>query len=131
MTSFQSSTTLNTPINQVYTFLANLNNHGQLMPDNITDWQSTNNEATFAIKNMAKLALTLTNSLENSEILITSTAPSPFALEMRWSLSTLNGQTQVQFNLDAQLSMMLKMLASTALQKLVDYQTTALKTMLG
>ncbi len=130
VSTFQSSTTITLPISQVYSFLADLNNHAQLMPDNVTDWQSTQTEATFTIKNMAKLALSLTSKTEDSEILIASTTPSPFEVIMRWTLSPLDGQTLVNLNLDAQLTTMMKMLASTALQKLVDYQTDTLKTLL-
>ena len=68
MTIIQNSVDIHKPIAEVYTFLADLNNHEQLMPDNIYNWTSTADEARFTIKNMAKLALKISQPIENKEI---------------------------------------------------------------
>ena len=41
MTTFESKASINKPANEVYQFLADMNNHQQLMPENIQDWTST------------------------------------------------------------------------------------------
>lgn len=130
MISFESSVTINQPINQVYNFLSDLNNHSELMPDDVSDWASDTDNATFAIKNMAKLTINVVSRSVDSEILITSSAPSPFKIEMRWTLNAVNQETVVNLNLRAQLSPLLKIMASTALQKLVNHKTSALKSIL-
>ena len=62
-TSINSTVTLHKPIADVYTFLADLNNHQQLMPENIYNWSSTTDEAAFTIQNMAKLAIKVSSRI--------------------------------------------------------------------
>ena len=55
MTVIESTVELDFPVDKVYLFLEDLNNHQQLMPENIYNWSSTRDEASFTIENMAKL----------------------------------------------------------------------------
>ena len=126
MTTFESSTNLVQPIANVYAFLSDLNNHQQLMPENIYNWTSTQDEAQFTIQNMAKLSLKVASRIENQEIAIIPSEETPFALEMKWTLTQNEGQTIANLTVSAELNMMMKMLASAPLQKLVDHQTEAL-----
>jgi carbon monoxide dehydrogenase subunit G len=126
MTVFESNININQPLEKVYQFLNDLNNHQQLMPDNIYNWTSTNDEARFTIQNMAKLALKVSSRVENLEINIVPSEEAPFAIEMKWMVSTDGVTTNANFKVSAELNMMMKMLASGPLQKLVDYQTAAL-----
>jgi hypothetical protein len=127
-TSINSTVTLNKPVAEVYTFLADLNNHQQLMPENIYNWSSTTDEAAFTIQNMAKLAIKVSSRIPNQEIVAIPSAEAPFDLELKWELQDLgNGTTEATHTISAELNMMLKMLASGPLQQLADHQTTKLK----
>jgi len=127
-TSINSTVTLNNPVAEVYTFLADLNNHQQLMPENIYNWSSTTDEAAFTIQNMAKLAIKVSSRIPNQEIVAIPSAEAPFDLELKWELQDLgNGTTEAKHTISAELNMMLKMLASGPLQQLADHQTTKLK----
>lgn len=128
MTIIQSKTIVNKPVDSVYTFLADLNNHQQLMPDNIYNWSSTGDEARFTIQNMAKLALKVSSRSENHEIVIKPSEEAPFPVELKWTLLDAgNGTTEAVHTISAELNMMMKMLASGPLQKLADHQTVQLK----
>ena len=126
MTIFESKANINKPANEVYQFLADMNNHQQLMPDNILDWTSTMDEARFNIQNMAKLALKIESRLVNSEIKIIPFEKPPFDLELKWTLVDTGTHTEVAFTIAADLNMMMKMLASGPLQKLADHETQQL-----
>lgn len=126
MTIFESRTIINKPIDEVYQFLADMNNHQQLMPENIQHWSSTTDEARFNIPNMGSIALKIENGLINSEIKIIPSEKPPFALELKWNLTTIGNTTTVIFSIAADLSMMMKMLASGPLQKLADHETQSL-----
>jgi hypothetical protein len=126
MTTFTSKATINKPVNEVYQFLADMNNHQQLFPENVKDWSSTADEARFRIENMASLAIKMQERTENKEIKITAIEKPPFALELKWVFSAENNTTEVMLTLSADLSMMMKMLASGPLQKLADHQTKTL-----
>lgn len=132
MTIIESAVEINLPIEKVYAFLADLNNHQQLMPENIYNWSSTEDEASFTIQNMAKLAIKISNRIENQEIVAIPTEKPPFDVELKWTVTAAeNGSTTAQHTITADLNMMMKMLAAGPLQKLVDYQTNKLKEILG
>lgn len=126
MTTFESSVSIAQPIEKVYAFLSDLNNHQALMPENIYNWSSTADEARFTIQNMAKLALKVSSRIENAEILIEPSEEAPFALSMKWLIVTDVDGTTAKLIVSAELNMMMKMMASGPLQKLVDHQTSAL-----
>lgn len=126
MTVFESTVSIAQPIEKVYAFLSDLNNHQQLMPENIYNWSSTADEARFTIQNMAKLALKVSSRVENAEIVIEPSEEAPFALDMKWFLVVDVNGTIAKLTVSAELNMMMKMMASGPLQKLVDHQTSAL-----
>lgn len=132
MTIIESKATINKPVSEVYSFLMDLNHHQQLMPDNIYNWSSTKDEARFTIQNMAKLALKVSNRIENKEITIIPSEKAPFDVELKWSLmDNGDGTTEAKHIISADLNMMMKMLASGPLQKLADHQTIQLKNLLS
>lgn len=127
MTVIESTAELSSPVAEVYTFLADLNNHKQLMPENIYNWSSTEDEASFTIQNMAKLAIRISSRIENQEIIAIPTEKPPFDIELKWTVAENgNGGTTAKLIISADLNMMMKMLAAGPLQKLADHQTQSL-----
>ncbi|MFA4868210.1 MAG: SRPBCC family protein [Pedobacter sp.] len=127
MTVIESTTDVNLPVEKVYAFLADMNNHQQLMPENIYNWSSTEDEASFTIQNMAKLAIKITSRVENKELIAVPTEKAPFDLELKWTVADNGkGGTTASHIISADLNMMMKMLASGPLQKLADHQTERL-----
>lgn len=122
MTIIEGKSTLNAPIEEVYNFLEDCNNHEQLQPENIYNWVSTKDEASFTIQNMAKFALKIDNRVPNSEILLLPKGDAPFDVSITWKLNPSDSGTEATLTLNAELNMMLKMIASGPLQKLVDFQ---------
>lgn len=128
MTNIESKVSVNKPATEVFDFLADLNNHQQLMPENIYNWSSTKDEARFTIQNMAKLALKVTSMIPNKEIIVKPSEAAPFELELKWTFNdTGDGKTEVLYTIAADLNIMMKMVAAGPLQKLVDHETAQLK----
>ncbi len=100
------------------------------MPENVENWNATNDEASFTIKNMGKLSLKVKNRVENREISIVPAEKPPFDLELKWTLTENNNRTDVLFTIDANLNMMMKMMASGPLQKLADHETQSILSIL-
>ena len=101
------------------------------MPDTISNWSSTRDQASFTIQNMLKLFLKIAERVPNSVIKIGAVQDPPFPLEVYWHLSASGAQTEATFTINADLNMMMKMMASGPLQKLTDHETGALKQILG
>ncbi|PST82647.1 orotate phosphoribosyltransferase [Pedobacter yulinensis] len=132
MTIIENTVTIARPVQDVFNFLTDMNNHQQLMPENIYNWSSTRDEARFTIQNMAKLAIHISERKEFSEIIAVPSEQAPFGVELKWTLEDLgNGSTAAKHIISADLNMMMKMLASGPLQKLVNHQTEKLKEILG
>ncbi|RZA01957.1 MAG: SRPBCC family protein [Sphingobacteriaceae bacterium] len=126
MTTFQSKITINRPVAEVYAFLADMNNHQQLMPDSISEWSSTVDEASFNIQNMVKLSLKVDSRTPDKLITIIPAAKPPFDMNLTWALSGDDKETTVTYTISADLNMMMKMMASGPLQKLADHETSSL-----
>ncbi|MGO3107360.1 MAG: SRPBCC family protein [Sphingobacterium sp.] len=131
MTIIQNDIEIPKIVDEVYSFLSDLNNHEQLMPGNITNWSSSYDHASFTIKNMAKLSLKMTQRIENKELVCMPEGDTPFALTLRWKLEQVGTEATVaSFVIEAELNMMMKMMAAGPLQKLVDHQVSKLKEIL-
>lgn len=132
MTIIQNNIEVQKSVAEVYAFLSDLNNHEQLMPENITAWSSSYDHASFTIKNMAKLSLKMSQRIENKELVCVPEGDTPFALTLRWKIDQQGASTTIaSFVIEAELNMMMKMMVSGPLQKLVDHQVNKLKEILG
>lgn len=132
MTTIQNTTEINRSVGEVFAFLTDLNNHEQLMPENIYNWSSTADEARFTIQNMAKLALKVEERVANQIIKLIPSEKAPFEVALRWELKAVSDtETKATFVIDADLNMMMKMIATGPLQKLIDFQVNKLKAVLG
>jgi carbon monoxide dehydrogenase subunit G len=132
MTAIESSQIIQRNISEVYQFLADMNNHQQLMPENIYNWTSTVDTASFTIQNMAKLAIHISERVENEKLVAVPSEKAPFDLLLQWSLKDNgDGTTTATHSIHADLNMMMKMIASGPLQKLADYETQTLKSVLA
>ncbi|QNL48431.1 SRPBCC family protein [Olivibacter sp. SDN3] len=128
MTTIASKCIIKQPIETVYNFLSDCNNHEQLMPENVYNWSSTTDEASFTVQNMTKLSLKIGQRIENKEILFVPVGEAPFDLSLTWKLNMIDATaTEAVFTIIADLNMMMKMIASGPLKKLVDFETSKLK----
>lgn len=102
------------------------------MPDTIYNWSSTHDEARFTVQNMAKLALKIDRRIENSEVVFVPLEKAPFDVTLRWELASQgDSQTIARLIIEADLNMMMKMVAAKPLQKLVDHQVDRLKALMA
>jgi len=125
--TFESKVTIQQPVNKIFGFLADMNNHQQLMPENIlNDWKSTTDGASFVIKNTINLSLKIDSRIENKEIRIIPAEKAPFELELKWKLTPAGDTTDVVFTIEAELNLMMKMVVSGQLKKLAEHETNSL-----
>jgi len=103
-----------------------------LMPkDDISEWKSTVDEASFTIRNMIKLSLKIDERMPVSELKIVPAEKPPFDMELKWILTPSNNGTEVLYTITADLNMMMNMVASGPLQKLADDETANLFSLLN
>jgi carbon monoxide dehydrogenase subunit G len=113
---------------EIFNFLASFNNFEKLMPEQVTNWQSTHDSCSFTITGMADLAMKMDRKEANSLVSYASDGNSPFPFQLSFDLSADNeNRCRVQANLSAKLNPMLKMMASRPLQNFVNLLVEKLK----
>ncbi len=138
MATFKNQIVVTKPLAEVYDFLADLNNHEKLMPPEVKDWQSSRDQASFSIPSVPGLSLKVEDRAENQHIRIIPAQKAPFDISLTWHTEAIDEEvagdqeeTRVWLVIEAELNMMMKMLASAVLQKLVNEQVNNLKTALA
>jgi carbon monoxide dehydrogenase subunit G len=112
---------LGVPSEKAFAFLSDLNNLEHLMPEQVINWQSTETSCSFDIKGMAHINLERAETVPYKMIRISSGTDNPIDIEFRCNLEpVLTDQTTAWIELTADLSPMLKMLASGPMQNLVN-----------
>jgi hypothetical protein len=115
-------------VEKAYAFLFDLNNLNQLMPEQVVNWQSTEDSCSFDIKGMAHISLKRGETIQNKLVRIISLPENPIDLEIRGNLEKQTDiQTTLWIELSADLSPMLKLLASGPMQNLVNIMANKLE----
>ena len=113
MTRIESDKTIvNKSPEAVFNFLSNFNNFQRLMPEQVTNWQSTEEECSFTIAGMASLGMKILEKKPHSFILVGKHGSAPFDFTLECILSEKNpSETEAQLAFNADLNPMLKMMA--------------------
>lgn len=113
MTRIESETaTVNKSAEEVYKFLSNFNNFGKLMPEQVTNWESTEDECSFTISGMASLGMKIIEKKPNNLIKVTRNGKAPFDFTLDCMINESDANAcKVQLAFDADLNPMLKMMA--------------------
>ncbi|MFZ4740542.1 MAG: hypothetical protein ACOYLE_05210 [Bacteroidales bacterium] len=120
--------TINNSQEKIYSFLSNFNNFGKLMPEQIINWQSTENTCSFTIKGMTDLSMQIKEKMPFHTILISSYGKTPFEFELKCSFEALDiNRTESQLTFFADLNPMLSMMASKPLENFVNMLNIRLK----
>jgi carbon monoxide dehydrogenase subunit G len=131
MTKFESApVVLNTPCEEVFSFLSDFRNIKQVMPDQIINWEAEKDSCSFTIQGMADLSMRLASKSDCRNIHIISEGNNPIEYSMDYFfIKKGDSQCEVTVLLEAELNAFLKMMASRPLQNLVDMIAGKLKEM--
>ncbi len=122
MATFQSKqVSLNTNNITAYTFLSDFRNFGTVMPEQIKDWQATENSCSFTIPNMANIQMSIKEKIEGQKISIIPDASFAFPFELSCNFNAISDNTSnVTIIFDANINPMMSMMVSKPLQNFVD-----------
>lgn len=124
MTRIESDkTTINKSQSEVFSFLSDFNNYKSLMPEQVVDWKSTNEECSFTIKGMASLGMKIKEKKPESEIIIEKNGKAPFDFELHCMIDKAGenqNQSYLQLFFDADLNPFLKMMAEKPLKNFLN-----------
>ena len=131
MTRIESDKTIvNKSDKDIYNFLSNFNNFQKLMPEQVTNWESTEDECTFTIAGMATLGMKITEKIPNDLIKVVRHGKAPFDFTLQCHINKKSEKdTEVQLAFDADLNPMLKMMAVKPLTNFLNILVGKLKEM--
>lgn len=113
---------------EVYEFLCDLRNYGQLMPSVVSNFTSNEKEADFEISGLGKIHVEITKTIPGEKVELTPSGKLPFQFDLAWEISDKNGKANVTAVANADLNIFMKMMAEPQLNKFVQAQAETLKT---
>ena len=123
-------TSIDCPIGKIYGFVSDFNNFQKLMPEQVTNWQSTADTCSFNISGMGTIALRIKEKLPETKVVIVpdSDTKIPFTFQLFCKLHPLTtDQTEAEFVFEHEMPAMISLMASRPLQNMVDIIAKKLK----
>jgi len=112
----------------IFNFLSNFNNFEKFMPEQIANWQATENSCSFTIQGMADIGMKIQEKIPHTKIIIVPDGKVPFEFELVCSLKNISSdKTETQLFFNADLNPVLSMMASKPLQNFVNILGEKLK----
>jgi carbon monoxide dehydrogenase subunit G len=130
MTRIESDTRIiNKKQEQIFNFLSDFNNFETLMPDKVVDWKSDKESCSFTIQGLASLGMRIVEKEPYSYIKIIDEGKVPFKFEFYVNIKNISeNKSEVMLIFDADLNMMLKMMAVKPLKNFLNMLLDELET---
>lgn len=107
---------INNSAENIFNYLTDFNNFQKLMPSQVTNWQSTEEECSFTINGMATIGMKIIDKTPYSLITITSNGKVPFEFKLFILITSKDENNCVgQINFESDLNPMLKMMVEKPL----------------
>jgi hypothetical protein len=111
------------PQAEVYQFLGNFNNFANLMPEQVTNWKSTDDTCSFTIQGMGEFGLKMVERIPSSRISIEPSMdkPLPITFMLICLLAEMpESKTEALIKIETEMPPMIAMMAGRPLQNLVN-----------
>ncbi len=119
---------INKPARKIYNFLSDFNNFEHLMPEQVTNWKSTEITCSFTVQNMADVKMRIHEKEVDSHVHVVSESKSPFGFELKCKLEPVEEEkTKVHIEAEADVNPMMKMMIQRPVQNLVNIMVEKLK----
>lgn len=112
--------------NDVYHFLADLNNHQYIMPSQVVDFKGNETECAFTITGTGNLSLKRDILTPNTLVQMVPNGKVPFQFNLKWTIEPSDNGCKVQAVLSAELNFIMKSLAAGPLKNFIDMQADGL-----
>ena len=112
---------------EIFSFLADVNQHQSIMPDQVVNWKSDVDTCQYTISGTGTISLKVTARLPNQKITMQPDGKVPFGFTMSWNISSIDGVTHTKLLMEAELNAMLRMLAAKPLENFLNLQNKNLQ----
>jgi carbon monoxide dehydrogenase subunit G len=115
---------------EVFDYLIKPENYRSLMPSSVQNFEVVDDKVSLELKGLGKLVLAISEKLPTRLIKITPASKPPFDFFIQWDLTKTESGTKVKAKIEADLNMMMKMMAQGFLKDFVNSQVFKLKSKL-
>ncbi len=120
--------TINKNQEELFKFLSDFRNFKELMPPEVKGWKAEEDHCSFEIGGMVTVELRMTEKKVPSYLKINSEGKTPFPFILHTHLNKVSeSQTKNQFEIDAKVSPIMKMMVKGPLENLVKMMDEKLK----
>jgi carbon monoxide dehydrogenase subunit G len=120
---------IQTPPEKIFSFLDDLNNLRLIMPEQVENWTSDDDECSFFIRNLGNLGLKKGRTSFPEKISFASSSQSKVTFELIFSLNPMGNENHsASFEVIAEMNSMVEMMAKRPLTNFVNLLITNLKT---
>ena len=118
---------INSSAEDIFNFLSDISNLEKLMPDQVVNWESADDDCSFTIKGMGNIGMQIVERIQPSEIKIVSTKGA-LKFTLNCVIEMINGdKCHTQLILEADLNPMMKMMVEKPLGKFFNLLVMKLK----
>ena len=126
-----NSVTINQSASDLFNFLMDLKNFKKLMPDNVKSFEVLDDNAVIYISGLGELKLAIIHTSKPSLISMAPQNKVPFKFDIQWNIKELSShQSEVMATINAELNMMMKLMAEKPLQDFINIQIHKLSLLL-
>jgi carbon monoxide dehydrogenase subunit G len=101
---------------KVFSFLSDMNNIQQLMPEQVINWKSTADECSYTIKGMADISMRVANRVPSTELLWESFGKVPFDFKLKFDIQPDAENAIASLRFDGEVNPFLKMMVEKPLR---------------
>lgn len=122
-------TIINASAEEVFNYLSNAENIGNLLPkDGVKDFKGEQTQCSFKVQGGITISLIQTELVANDQIKMKSGEKSPFPFDLTIHLQQREGSTEGYIAFDGEVNAFLSMMVKTPLTNLFNYMSHKLKT---
>lgn len=122
-------TIINASAEEVFNYLSNAENIGNLLPkDGVKDFKGEQTQCSFKVQGGITISLIQTELVANDQIKMKSGEKSPFPFDLTIHLQQGEGSTEGYIAFDGEVNAFLSMMVKTPLTNLFNYMSHKLKT---
>jgi len=104
----------------IFDLLSDYRNFDELLPEQVTNWQVTDDVCRFTIKGLADISLKISKRIPGSLVIYSSQNASPFPFDLVFEIEPDNASSYITCEFRGELNTMMQMLAKTPLQNFVN-----------
>lgn len=111
----------------IFSKICNCNNFAKFLPDQIKDWQSTEDYCQFSIPGIASLKITIAEKQEFSKVVYTASNDKNIPISICILMNGHDNSTDVSTEIEADIPVFLTGMVQKPLQNLVDIISDKIK----